>query len=527
MSRPQSEADTPARLLARAALEGDIERVRELVAQGADAEIDSASAADVLRHAENDNSPNGAMRTGLLETWVLHQQHGHINAAMYLAAFNGFDNIVEYFLQKDTADALTLNVALFAAARSGRSDLAEKLIDAGAQPDFKKGLPLRAAIDSGKEETVQMLLKRGSPRAEGLAHAASRGDMSMTVLLIDRTDDIRPALEKICHSLSDTRVLPPNTAAVDLTGVADMLLALAEARGDDMAAHLTWLSFTAVREKSPVMLDTIILQPRFADIPAQDRRALFDVLSPFLNVAAAKSSHADGAHNKDSALAAGGAQAVLYAGIQRGEPEWVKDALRAGADPRRERAKALRLASEKAMQNPQGQTQRLILQDIQLSIAAISALSDGQTSKTVNAEDFGAAVRLYDDARGATGLMAIVDSGKAPALVTLLQKHNAYLTADDFLAVDARGYSVLDRLEDHKQQDLLFNRHLWQGQAREYTKLWDALPADWKSEHAEKHADLLAALDVESGLQQLRSTAEAHDFRLPPRRRNAPPKPRM
>ena len=525
MSRPQAEADTPARLLARAALDGDLERVRELVAQGADAEMDSASAADVLRTAENDNSPNARLRTGLLETLVLHQQHGHINAAMYLSAYNGFENIVDYFLQKDTANDLTLNVALFAAARSGRTALAEKLIDAGAQPDFKKGLPLRAAIDSGKEETVQMLLKRGSPRAEGLIHAASRGDMSMTVLLIERSDDIRPALEKICHSLSDTRALPPNTGVQDLTGVADMLLALAEARGDDMAAHLTWLSFTAVREKSPALMETIVLQPRFADISAQDRRDLFDVLTPFLQTPQGKASFGDVQRSKDALLHAGGAQAVLYAGIQRGDQEWVKEALHAGADPRRERAKALRLASEKSLQNQQNQSQRLILQNVQQAITAASILTDGHTSKTLTAEDFTAALRVRDDIRGTTGLMSVIDSGKAPALGALLQKKDVLLTAEDFLAADPRGFSALDRLEDHKQQDWLFSRSLWQGQPKEYAKLWDALPAHWKTDYAEKHADLIAALDVESGLQHLRSTAEAHDFRLPQRRKNAPLKP--
>lgn len=526
MSRPQDEADRPARLLARAALDGDIKRVRELVAQGADAEIDSMSAADVLRSAENDRSPHAKMRAGLLETLVLHEQHGHINAAMYLAAYNGFDNIVDYFLQKDNASTLTLNVALFAAARAGRTALAEKLLNAGAQIDFKKGLPLRAAIDSAKEETVHMLLHHDGSRADGVAHAASRGNMSMTALLIDRADDIRPSLEKICHSLSDTRALPAQAAVTDLTGVADMLLALAEARGDDMSAHLAFLSFTAVREKAPAMLEKILLQPSFLDMPAQDRRTFFDVLMPLLNLSAASTSHADPERNKDVALAAGGAQAVLYAAIQCGEPEWVRAALQSGADPCRERAKALRQASEKVAQSPQSTACRVVLQHIQNAVHAHTVLAEGQASKVLHAGDIGAALRHHDDTCGTTGLMAMIDSGKAPRLAGLLQKHKVTLGVDDFLAVDARGYSALDRLEDHKQQDILFSRALWYRRQSEYMKLWDALPADWKSEHADKHSDLMGALDVESGLRQLQSAAAgAHDFRLLPRRKNAPPKP--
>lgn len=525
MNRPQPPTNTPARLLARAALEGDLDRVRQLVAQGADAEMDSTAAADVLRTAENDNSPNARLRTGLLETLVLHQQHGHINAAMYLSAYNGFENIVDYFLQKETSDALTLNVALFAAARAGRTALAEKLIAAGAQPDFKKGLPLRAAIDSGKEETVQMLVKRGSPRGEGLVHAAGRGDMSMTVLLIERDDDIRPPLEKICHSLSDTRALPADTAVHDLTGIADMLLALAEARGDDMAPHLTWLSFTAVREKSPALMETIALQPRFLDIPAQDRRALFEVLSPFLHTTQGKSSFGNAERSKEAALQAGGAQAVLYAGIQRGDREWVKEALDAGADPRRERAKALRLASEKSLQNQQSQTHRIILQDVQQALALLSEQADRHAGSVLTAEDLTAALRAGTDTQGATGLMSIIDSGKMPVLVSLLQKKEIQLSAQDFLSVDHHGFSALELLEDHRQQDLLFSRALWQKHPKEYTRLWDALPAHWKSECAEKHAGLMAALNVESGLRNLRDAAAAHDFRLPQRRKNAAPKP--
>lgn len=525
MSRPQSGADTPARLLARAALDGDIKRVRELVAQGADAEIDSMSAADVLRSAENDHSPHAKMRAGLLETLVLHQQHGHINAAMYLAAYNGFDNIVDYFLQKENADALTLNVALFAAARTGRTALAEKLIDAGAEVDFKKSLPLRAAIDSGKEETVQMLLKRGSALGDGLAHAAGRGDMSMTVLLIDRADDIRPPLGKICHSLSDTRALPANVTATDLTTTANMLLALAEARGDDMAAHLAFLSFTAVHEKSPALVETILLQPAFKDIAAQERRTFFDVLTPLLSLPAAQTSHADRERNKEAALAAGGAQAVLYAAIQCSEAEWARDALHAGADPRRERGKGLRLAGEKVAQSSQSTACRSILQDVQNAVHALAALSEGHASKVVNAGDIGSALRRCRNERGITGLMAMIDSGKAPILTALLQRHNIQLAADDFMAADTHGYTVLDRLEDHKQQDTLFSRGLWRGQQGEYLKLWDALPAHWKADCAEMHDNLIAALDVESGFRHLRSTAEAHDFRLSPRRKNIVPKP--
>lgn len=520
MTRPQEDKDDLSARVARAALDGDLDHIRRLIAEGAQPQIDSNAAARILRSAENEAVPAAKMRKGLLETLVLHQQHGHINAAMYLAAYNGFDNIVDYFLQNDNADQLTLNVALFAAARAGLPALAEKLVKAGAEIDFKDGLPLRAAIDSGKDETVKFLLAQGAARVGGMVYAASRGNMSMTVMLINRDDDIRPALEKICQNLSPVHYSQPRVQ--DHLSVADMLLSLAEARGDDMASHLTWLTFAAAREKTTALVETIAQQPQFSALPAQCRRDLTDVLSPLLLATDEKSQEA-AERGKNALLASGGAQGVLYAGIMRSDPAWVAEALVAGADPRREREKTLRLAGEKLVQVPQNQNGRVILNDVQQAVAAISDVAAQRTAQIFRADDMSVLLRQRDDQKGETGLMAAVDSGKFADVIKAVQKQNIVLMADDFTAVDPRGYNLIDRLEDHRQENLVFSPSLWRGRAAEFEKLWDAVPSHWHTEYADCRASLMATLDIDSDISHLKQAAGAYELRLLPRRKNNPP----
>ncbi|MDP2205732.1 MAG: hypothetical protein Q8K65_05440 [Alphaproteobacteria bacterium] len=520
MTDPQKQ--TPAQQLLRAALEGDLARVRSLIDSGADTDTDSNDASEVLRRAENDNIPGGKFRTGLLETLVLHQQHGRINAAMYLAAFNGFDTVVDHFLQKSAQDPLTLNVALFAALRSGRKALAEKLLDAGADASFKKSLPLRAAIDSGDTDCVQLVLAHGAPRAEGFAYAASRGNMPMTALLLEKDDDIRESLERICRSLSDKRALSDKTNLLDIQSVADMMLAMAEARGDDMQREVIWLAFTAAREESAAMIEVILRQNAFIAMDAADKRNLFDVVTPLLFAGMQKSTHADVQKTLVAIIESGGAQSLLEAAVASGNDEWTVRASRAGADPRRNQGRALRTAKFLQEAVPT-ESAAQILQDMQLSTAALAVMDEKRAAAALaDADALLQNLRQTDSRRGTTGLMAVIAAGRAEDLAEKLGKTTGGLAAEDFLAIDAHGYTALDRLADGAQQDWLFTPALWRGQPSEYHRLWAALPEDWRQERQTAHAALLSALDVEAQQRVLHDAAEMLEIRLPQRRKSGP-----
>lgn len=526
MTAPDKKPPSPQDLL-RAALEGDIAEVRRLTAAGTMPDADSDEAAEVLRRAEQEQSPHAALRKGLLETLVLHQQHGRINAAMYLAAYNGFDNVVAHFIEKSANDPLTLNVALFAAARAGHTGLVQKLLDAGADAGFKNGLPLRAAIDAGSEIVANMLVRAGAPRAEGLSHAAARGDVVLSVFLLERDDDVRPPLEKICHALADKRSLADGVRMLDVQSTADMLLALAEARGDDMPHLLTWLSFTAAREGAGAMVELVARHPRFTEMPPQNKRDLFDVLTPVLFAGMRNMSHADTARSIDALLAAGGAQSVLEQAIRAGDGEAVVSAIRAGADARRDHAKALHLAETEVSQNPR-QASRAILQDVRLSIAAQSVLDEKRAAEILASRDADGLLTGLRQPAGradASGLMCLITAGKAEALAAALVKTGAALTAEDFLAADKHGYSALDALADRRQQEWLFSPLHWRGRHDEYQRLWDALPEDWRTAEADHHEHLLRMLDVDRQQAALQQKADENDFRLPQRRKGARPPP--
>lgn len=524
MSDPQKRPD--AQDLLRATLEGDLARVRTLLESGAAADSDSTDAAEALRRAENDNIPAGKFRAGLIETLVLHQQHGRINAAMYLAAFNGFDTVVDHFLKQAAQDQLTLNVALFAALRAGRAALAEKLITAGADAAFKKGLPLRAAIDSGDADCVRLALAHGAPRAVGLAHAAARGDMPMTALLVEKDDDIRAPLEKICQTVSDKRALPDKTRMPDVQSVADMLLALAEARGDDMPREIIWFGFTAAREGAGAMVEVIVRQKTFALLDAADRRALFDVLTPLVFSGMQKSTHADSEKTLAAIVEAGGAQSVLESAVGSGNAEWVVNAIRAGADPRREQGRALRMAEFLQNKVPAGANgqEAWILEDVRLSTAALSVMDDKRAGAILaDPESLLQNLRKADSRRGTTGLMAVIAAGRTDALADMLAKTAITLAAEDFLTVDAHGYTALDRLADGGRQDWLFTPALWRGDAAAYHRLWDALPENWRQDRKDAHGALLAALDVAAQQRDLHDAAEGLAVKLPQRRKKGPP----
>lgn len=509
--------------LLRAALEGDLSRLRALLDAGASPEADSEEATDMLRRAENDNSPHAAFRKGLLETLVLHQQHGRINAALYLAAYNGFDGIVDHFLEKSAEDPLALNVAAFAALRAGRAPLAEKLLDAGADPCFKKDLHLRAAIDADSAACVQLLLSRGAPRAEGLAHAAARGQVVMAGALLRREDDIRPPLEKICHALSDNRALPDKLRIADVEAAADMLLALAAARGDDMQQELIRLSFAIAREGAAAMVQTVLRQDAFAALDAQTKRNLFDVLTPVVFSGMQKLTHADADKTLNALIDAGGAQSVLEGAAAAGNSAFAVKAIRAGGDPRKNGGRALRLATFMHDNAPTAATAQ-ILQDMQLATAALGVRDESRSAKILNAPaaDIENLLRKTDARGGVTGLMALFAAGKGGLLPALADKASLRLTAADFTACDAQGYTALERMADTGAEDLLFLPALWQGRKDAYLALWEELDEDRRLRHAAAHDTCIAALDNAAQQQILHDSASRHDFRLPHRRKSGP-----
>lgn len=507
----------------RAAVEGDLARVRLLLEGGAETDADSTETAEVLRHAENDNVPGGKYRKGMLETLVLHQQHGRINAAMYLAAFNGFAPIVDYFLQKSAQDPLTLNVALFAALRAGRKELAETLLDAGADLHFKKSLPLRAAIDSGNMDCVQMLLGRGSDRIDGLAHACAHGNMAVAIALLAREDDIRPALEKICHTLSDKRSLPEKVQLSDVISTTQMLLGLAEARGDDMQREIIWLSFTAMREQAAGLVETIVSHQAFADLPPADKRQLFDVLTPLVFDGKNKTSLADAAMTVDAICAAGGAQGVLCAAIEKRDAASVAEALQNGADPRRDHGRALHQAEETVFKNPD-QNARIILQDIRAAVEDLTAADETRADKILqNPQDLSDTLHVLDTPRQTTGLMAVINAGRAEDLTAEIAAQKIKIKADDVLMPDAHGYTAFDCLADRGQQAWIFSRALWQGQRDEYMQLWQNLPAAWTAENQAQHEAFLNTLNVAAEHRALLDVAGQLDMKMPQRRKTPPP----
>lgn len=486
-SVPDNSQPSLNRRLIDAAVAGDLALVRRLLDAGAETHVTRADSEEAVLRQNN----RPAAQDDVFAMIGLHTGQNRLNAAMYLAAFHGFDNIVEHFLDRAAHDPMTLKVALFGAARAGKKELVEKLVAAGAEADFKKDYPLRQSIRHGHEETAVFLATQTGADDRAVGYAVTAGNIGMAAAFLKDTTNIAVVMDGIAHALG-MATMPPSGAKRQRDEPAilagfHMVLGFAAARGDDMQGVLMMAATAAVKHESLPLINDIRWLEELQDIP--DKTAVLTALllpkTPFGNTPAVYSEAMvrlidDGADPYKG----------LMIGVQQSDVPIVEAALRQRVDPRRRHDRAViaaRVMADKAVTNAAPAMQ--ILGDL-LAVEAVHMVMDETVYRDGLAADDALKVwRDVDAGTGKSGLMSVFAIGQAEKYFELLEKAGELPRLDDVLHQDKTGYRALDCLDDAGQLGLLFAPAFWQSRQDDYQKLWQALtPAQQESQQAAHEA---------------------------------------
>lgn len=501
------------RQLIDAAVAGDLPAVRRLLEEGAEAEV-SRQDFDALACTLSEEERRRHSDVFTLISW--HSGQNRLNAAMYLAAFHGYGEIVDHFLAKSARDPMALKVAVFGAARAGHAALAERLIDAGAEADFKNDYPLRQSIAGGHAETAKMLAARTGAQSRAAGYAIATGNTALAADFLTPDTDVAVVLEQIALALGDAQTPPPGAPRRrDEAGILagfQMILGFAEARGDDMQQVMMTAAKAAAGHQALPLINDIRWQQTLQDIP--DKQAvlsamLLEDLPP--NTRMADYSDAMVRLIEDGADAEKG----LMIGIRQCDEPMVDTALRRKVDPRRRRGRALVLARHMA---DKAVSAEMPAQSILGSIMAVTAMmtvmdetahQDGLTA--ANPLDIW---RQVDPATGKTGLMSVFSIGKVADYLSALQKQGEDLPLADLLHRDAKGYRALDCIDDARQLDKLFAPALWQNRHADYAVFWQALTPRQQAEQQNRHAEIMQRRQSAEGRQRVSDLARRHRGRF-------------
>ena len=501
------------RQLIDAAVAGDIATVRRLLEEGVDAKISRADF-DVI--AQSFSAEDRSRHADVFTLIGQHSGQNRINAAMYLAAFHGFDDIVDHFLDKSAHDALTLKVAVFGAARAGRTDLVTRLIDAGAAADFKNDYPLRQSITAGHAETAKVLVGKTNAQSRAVGYAIAAGNVELAADFLNRNTDVPTVLTHIAWALGDAQLAGKGGDRLrDDAGILagfQMILGFAEARGDDMQHVMQTVAAAAAKHEALPLINDIRWQRILQEIP--DKQAVLTaMLLPHVPPHCTVAQYSDAMVRliEDGADAEKG----LMIGVGQSDVPMVDTALRQKVDPRRRReavVKAARHMADKAVTN---QAPAMEIFGSILAVEAMAMVMDEMTHHDgLTADDPLFVWRQVDDTTGKSGLMAVFAIGKIEDYLTALQNKGKHIPLADLLHQDKRGYRALDCLDDAGQLHVLFNRNLWENRREDYQALWQALTPSQQAENQSGHAEVMQRWQAEDSRRRVSDLARQHKGRF-------------
>jgi ankyrin repeat protein len=160
-----------------AAALGNLPIVRMLLAAGANPAADRSDSALVRAATEGHLEVVRELVQGDIDSSTLAQ-------AQDSAVTGGHWEMIELFLAKGGKDAVSR--ALVTAAGTGNTQLARKLLGLGADIDYDQGAPLRMAVAGGSLETISMVLEAGASKFEniGLTKAIEDRRLDIVKLLL-------------------------------------------------------------------------------------------------------------------------------------------------------------------------------------------------------------------------------------------------------------------------------------------------------------------------------------------------------
>lgn len=501
------------RQLIDAAVAGDLATVRRLLAAGAETQITRTDFDTITQELPAKDRAQHA------EVFTLIGQHSgqnRINAAIYLAAFHGFDDIVDHFLLKSAHDAMALKVAVFGAARAGHTKLVDHLINKGAAADFKNDYPLRQSIAGGHDATAKLLAEKTGAQNRAIGYAIAAGDVGLATDFLNQETDVALVLEHIAHALGDAQRSGKGANelrddAAILAGF-QMILGFAEARGDDMQQVMQTAADAAAAQEALPLINDIRWQRVLQEIP--DKQSILSAMllpQPPAHSTVAQYSEAMVRLIEDGADAEKG----LMIGVRQCDVPMVDAALRQRVDPRRRREAVVKTARQMAEKAVTNQAPAMEIFGSILAVEAMAIVMDETTHHDGKTADNPLAVwRQVDEQTGKSGLMSVFAIGKADDYLAALKKQEETLPLADLLHQDKRGYRALDCLDDTGQLGLLFDRSLWESRREDYGIFWQALTPAQQQENETGHAGIMQRWQAEDGRRRVSDLARQHRGRF-------------
>lgn len=501
------------RQLIDAAVAGDLATVRRLLEAGAEAQISRNDFESITQNLpEEERRRHGDVFTLIGQ----HSGHNRLNAAMYLAAFHGFDEIVDHFLARSAHDPMTLKVAVFGAARGGHALLVERLINAGAEADFKNDYPLRQSIAGGHDAAVKTLADKTGAQSRAVGYAIAAGNVVLAADFLAADTDVPAVLEQIAFALGDAQIPPAGAKRTrDDAGILagfQMILGFAEARGDNMQQVMMSAAVAAAKYRSLPLINDIRWQRSLQEI--HDKSA---VLTAMLLPEAPPNSTIAAYSDLMVRLIEDGADADkgLMIGVRQSDVPIVDTALRLRVDPRRRREAVVEAARHMAGKAVSNNAPAMEIFGSLLAVEAVTIVMDETVHHDGLASDDPLAVwRQVDTATGKSGLMSVFAIGRTADYLAALQAKGEALPLADLLHQDKRGYRALDCIDDVRQLDLLFRQDLWQNRREDYQTFWQALTPQQQAEQENNHAAIMQRWQAEDGRRRVSDLARQHRGRF-------------
>lgn len=170
-----------------AAMEGDTETVKRLLAEGLDVNAHHAIAYKAVGSAWKCNILETMELLSLVSSKIPDPQFKS-SATLFSAGRYGMSKEIKKIIESGTDPKVENSLVLFLASSKGQTEVVQVLLEKGADPKAENSRALIAASTNGHAEIVKLLLEKGAdPKAQdGLALKAAlyNGDVEIVKLFL-------------------------------------------------------------------------------------------------------------------------------------------------------------------------------------------------------------------------------------------------------------------------------------------------------------------------------------------------------
>jgi hypothetical protein len=490
-------ADTArTRQIMMAAMAGKLDDVKEYIAQGGETGLLKGDVSSFMVGLQD------RVNMEFYSLLNMHPFEEALNAPLYMAAFKGQEAVVDYFLSTGDYDQKTLDAALYAAAVKGSLPLVEKLCNAGADVKAAESRGLASCIANGKPEIAQFLLLKGRDYTTALKAHALTGNMPKALEMMQKGGDVVEGIAALC----DDEVRNRAHHSAGIMPAFNALLQAAEDRGDDMQDLIRKALPKASSGRSPDAVQRLVTHPAFDAMP--DKKELIDTALDRAGYLAFRGfnpvRYGDYARLCAKLMDMGGDVNIgLRRGVEANSLDLVDEALKRGADPRRDGRAAVKDAKFRATPTRPSDPSNTIVQRVEAAEKKLDA-ADVAAMGPLTVETLRTVLPSQR-----SGFIALAAAGEGTKAIEAFKSAKEKITLAELTASSPHGENALDLLCEKGGASSLCDHSLWLARDDEYRDVFRRFPAALQEELKHKHAETEAGLRAHRDMILLKEQAEA------------------